>query len=104
MNIKRIKKITVNSMIFAVKWDKEYKGASFQYEDSGTGLLRVGLGGCDDIFELLCHELWEIVAVEMHVRHYRTDCQDDYIFVYDHRQHTTMCAMFAGLLKQFIKE
>lgn len=100
MKIKRIKKIKVNSVTFDVIWDSEIYGGSFSY---GTYEIRIGTKDGQEIFETICHELMEIVACEMRVRLIRTDCDTDYIFVYDHRQHTTMMAMFAGLLSQFIK-
>jgi len=40
----------------------------------------------------------------MNVQFQSPDVEDDYIFMYDHRQHDTMCCMFSGLLEQFIGE
>ena len=101
MKIRRIKKLKVNSTEFQVKWNKSHGGASFNYRDR-----KLEIGTNDDnaayIFMLLCHELWEIVACEMRVRLCRPDCDSDYIFVYDHRQHETMAEMFSALLSQFI--
>jgi len=100
MKIKRIKTLQVNSLKFKIKWDKDMDGASVSYFDE---LITIGTkAGEAYTFVSVCHEVMEIVAVEMNVRLKRPDCQSDYIFVYDHRQHDTMMFMFAGLIAQFI--
>ena len=101
MRIKRIKKLRVNVTTFDIKWDKTLSGASFSY---GRCELVIGTYKATEVqvLEAVCHELMKMVAEEMRVRLYRPDCDSDYIFVYDHRQHTTMMEMFAGLLSQFI--
>jgi hypothetical protein len=101
MKIKRIKKISVAAAQFDVRWDKKEHGAWFNYQDK---VLCIGTAyGCDSkIFDNICHELMEICAIELCVRLSRPDCNSDYIFVYDHRQHTTMQSMFSAALAKFI--
>lgn len=102
MKIKKIKKLKVNSYIFTIEWDKTHaSGASFSYTKR---FINIGTKAWDndEIFMMLCHELMEISAIEMNVRLNRPDCYDDYIFVYDHRQHDSIASLFAGLLSQFI--
>ena len=101
MKIKRIKKLKVLSFSFDIKWDKTHQGGSFCY---GERIINIGVEGGDDseILMIITHELMEMCAVEMGVRFKRPDVDDDFIFVYDHRQHTTMMVMFSSLLEQFI--
>ena len=103
MKIKRIKKLQVNCYTFNVKWNKKSNGARFDYHDK---ILEFGVAkDVDDSFLLMlvCHELMELAAIELNVRLYRPDCDDDYIFVYDHRQHDSMMNLFASLLQQFLE-
>ena len=101
MKIKRIRKLKVNSFEFEVIWNKNKIAAEFNYVDRR---IEIGVNGWndDELFMIVCHELQEICACEMNVRFRRPDCDTDYIFVYDHRQHETMTNMFAGLVSQFI--
>ncbi len=103
MKIKRIKKLKVNSYDFDVIWNKSNNAGSFCY---GERVINIGVKTNTNklIFMILCHELMEISAVEMNIRLNRPDCDSDYMFVYDHRQHETMINMFSGLLAQFIAD
>ena len=107
MRIKRIKSIKINSYTFKVYWNRKWNGGQFSYreEKKKEGFIDIGVKDNSDneIFMIICHELMEICAAEMNVRLKRPDCDSDYVFVYDHRQHETMMNMFAGALSQFIE-
>ncbi len=101
MKIKRIKKILINATEFKVLWNSKSSGGSFDYYNREI-IIGVKRLTQLQILNIITHELMEVCAAEMHVRLSRSDCDSDYIFVYDHRQHTTMMEMFAGLLGQFL--
>ena len=103
MKIKRIKRIKINCFDFKIEWDKTHNGGSFSYSEN-TINIGVKKSSNNEIFMVICHELMEICALELNIRFNRPDCDSDYLFSYDHRQHETMMNMFAGLLSQFIGE
>ena len=102
VKIKRIKSIYINARLFTVTWDNTTVGGCFSYKDNSVsfGTKRADEGR---LFESICHELWEVAAIECNTRLDRPDVNDDCIFVYDHRQHHTMTAMFSGWLRQFLE-
>ena len=102
MRLNKIEKLRVNSFEMKVVWEPKHGVASFSYVDRK---MEIGtqMKDPDYILMLLCHELWEIAAIEVGVRLSRPDVDSDYIFVYDHRQHDLMANMVAGWLTQFIK-
>ena len=101
MKVKRIKKIKINSREFNVKWINKYGGAGFSYSEPEIYFCTKGRQE-SEILMMVCHELQEICAVDMSVRLNRPDCDSDYIFVYDHRQHDTMMEMFSTALASFL--
>lgn len=100
MRIKRLRKIRIGSIDFKINWHKAYDGGSFSFLDAE---INIGTRFPHLIFETVVHEITEVVLAGMHVRHLRSDCDTDYIFVYDHRQHTSACASIAGLIEQFME-
>ena len=101
MKIKKIKNIKINCYKFSIKWNPAHSLGYFSY---GEREIEIGTknNDTDEIFMIICHELMEIVTIESGVRLNRPDCDSDYLFVYDHRQHSTMMCMFSGLISQFI--
>ncbi len=100
MTIKKIKKITVGSTEFKIKWNNKHGGGSFDY---ATRVIEIGTAcGDDRTFEVIMHELSEMTHCTMHTRFERTDVHDDYTFVMDHRQFDAHNAYLTGLIKQFI--
>lgn len=98
--IKRIKTIQLCGQTFNVEWNKETSGACFSFQNEK---LIIGTKISSRIWGNIVHEVTEIVMAGMYLRHHRGDVDDDYIFVYDHRQHTAACEMIADALEKFIK-
>ena len=102
MKLKKLKKIKINTVVFDIKWDKKSHDGSFLF---GTDVaeIEIGCAGTDvEAFNILCHEIFEIVAIMNWVRYRRPDCESDYLFSYDHRQHAAMMDIFAGIISEFI--
>jgi len=104
MKLKFPKKIQIDDVIWNIKYDKKEAGGSFNYDKH---LLKIGTKLYKEqpirTFVVIIHELKEIIQVQQTTRFLRDDCDSDYIFVYDHRQHTDFCYRLAGLLNNFIK-
>ena len=102
MKIKIPKTITVCSTTFKIKQRNDDQ-ARFSYDKScieiGTRYLKTDP---TRVLELIIHELTEIIHIELYTR-YQTNDDLRFEFHYTHRQHTTACAMLAGLLTRFIK-
>ena len=103
MKIKRIKSLRINAYTFKIVWDANIYGGSFDYVDR---TITIGTKIEDEtvILSNIIHELYEMTAVEMNVRLTIPDSDNDYIFVYDHRQFSTMNEIFTGLLSQFLTD
>ena len=100
MKIKKLKKILIGDTIFKIKWDPNTSGGSFNYSKK---LITIGTKpGNIHALAVLIHEFKEIIQVEQTTRLDRHDCDSEYIFVYNHAQHTDLCSRLAGLLSQFI--
>ena len=109
MQIKKIKKLRLNSYVFDITWDKEKSGAEFRFYDTEKNkrpTLRLPCPtkwGENHTFMVLCHELMEMSLVELNVRYLRADVQDDYLFSFNHKQLDSAANMMSGALSQFIK-
>ena len=102
MKIKRLKKVLIGSAIWKIEWVKNSDNGSFDYV---TEIIKIPAKGNTEvrIFEILMHELKEIIQCEQFTRLYGKSTEQQYVFVYNHDQHTDLCARLSGLLSKFIK-
>lgn len=108
MEYKFPKTISIDSIEFDMRYDKNYSGAEFSYpDDKNRGYIEIGtqiIKTSPSFFlELLIHELKEIIQIQQSTRYYRPDESRSYEFHYTHKEHTDMCTRLAGLLTNFIK-
>ncbi len=100
VKFKKIKQLRVNSCVFDVVWTDKHAGGSLSYTENK---LEIGTkNGPYQAFEVIVHEITEFAAIECAARFKRPDVDEDYLFSYFHDKHTTMCAMVAGMLSQFL--
>lgn len=104
MTIKKPKKIIIGSITFNVVYDKSTSGGSFNYNKRNItiGCLHEKVDQVR-ILDIIIHELTEIIHCELSNRYSEIDHLNDYMFVYNHKQHTTACSMLANALLNFIE-
>jgi hypothetical protein len=104
MKLKFPKKITIGDRIFKVKTDKKEGGGNFSYANHeiiiGTKHLKKQP---QSVLNVIIHELMEIICIEEDTRLDKGNNYSDYVFVYDHQQHTDIVRRLAGILNEFIK-
>jgi len=104
MRLKFPKKITIGDVVWKIKTDKNKGGGSFGYADQviviGTKFLK---NQPARTLNVIIHELMEILCIEADIRYDKGNNDADYIFVYDHQQHTDIIRRLSGLLNEFIK-
>lgn len=104
MKLKFPKKIMIGDRIFKVKTDRKEGGGSFSYDKHeiiiGTKHLKKQPQA---VLNVIIHELMEIICVEEDTRLDKGNNYADYVFVYDHQQHTDIVRRLAGILNEFIK-
>lgn len=99
---KRLKKIKIGCITFDIKWDKRHNGGCFSFLDHKMEVgVREGTQE-ERIFEIVCHEVMEIILAMNSLRMHREDVDDDYIFVFDHRQFDSTMSQFTGIITQFL--
>lgn len=101
MKLKRLKHIIIGGLKFKIIWDPKSREGRFTYEPP---TIYIGISDGELMsFEILIHELKEIINIEQSTRYTPIDNRSNYFFAYYHAQHTDLCARLAGLLDKFIK-
>jgi hypothetical protein len=101
MKIKRLKKIIIGSTVFKIEWKKSLEVGNFDYDKE---IIKIGCKYSEqETFNSLIHILKEILNIQQNTRFAKTYKTDDYIFVYDHYQHTDLCNLLSDLIYQFLE-
>jgi len=83
-----------------IKLVKE-SGGSF---DWSTHKIKINKNLCDDsVFNVLIHEISEIILVALNVRYensFSQNCNSDYLFMFNHNIFETYVSELCGVLKQ----
>lgn len=103
LKLKRLKKLRVGGYLFDVIWEDGSKsfGAEFHYR---TRELKIHIYESDNeenIYHKLSHELMEMAYVEMNVRLNNPGTENDYVFVFDHRQFDSAMYIYSSWMMQF---
>lgn len=104
MTITFPKKIEVLSYTFKVIQDKSHAGGSFSFSDSeiviGTKCLHTDPSYT---FNVICHELMEIIHVALSTRYDDNSVGGNYKFFQDHKEFENSINLFSILIQKFIK-
>lgn len=104
MKLKFPKKIRIDETVWTIKYPKDTNAGTF---DWGKCELSIGIKDYPAqptlVLHVIIHELKEIIHVQQATRFDRPDVDSEYIFVYNHANHTDLCYRLAGLLDNFIK-
>lgn len=108
MQFKFPKKIIIGSVEFDIKYNKNHDGGEFSFpNEKRSGYIEIGTRTLKTnplrFFEVVIHELKEIIQQLQHTRYVRCYDDDGYEFHYTHKEHDHLCSELAGLLTKFIK-
>ena len=103
MKLKFPKTVTIGSYTFDVKKDNKSAGACFSFGDRditiGTRRLKTDPVS---VFNLICHELFEISSVITCTRYDDTSVSENYKFFYDHKEFEMTMGIFSKAVSEFI--
>lgn len=98
------KKIEILSYTFKVVQDKSHAGGSFSFANSE---IVIGTKCLDKdpsyTFNVICHELMEIVHVALSTRYDDASVAGNYKFFQDHKEFENGINLFAVAIQKFIK-
>ena len=105
MNIKFIKEIEILSSKFTVVWDKTNDGGTFSWSKSE---INIGIKSFKKdplyTFQILSHELFEIILVGMGARFASGRTSENYLFSFDHQTFENAIQIHSQALSKFIKQ
>ena len=105
MKLRYPKKIKIISDVFNIKYDNAHNGGSFDFSEN---LLVIGIRDKkeneDRIFQVICHEVFEVIAVISNTRYDDPgNGSQSYKFFMSHKEFQTNIEMFSSVISQFVK-
>ena len=103
MQIKKLKKIEIIGTPFKVVWNDKDSGASF---DWSTQTIIIGSKYMEKdpnyVFNLLMHEISELLHVMLNTRYVDQSAHDNYKFFMDHKEFENHNFLLSSIIPKFI--
>lgn len=92
-------KLTIINEVFTVIQEPDKNGASFNY---GDNTITVGTKLLEDqpayVFEILCHEIAEVIHVKVNTRYEASGSEKDYLFNQTHKEFENHISLLTGII------
>lgn len=92
-------KLTIVNEVFTVIQEPYRNGGSFNYADN---TITVGTKLLEDqpayVFEVLCHEIAEVIHVKVNTRYEATGSEKDYLFSQSHKEFENHISLLTGII------
>lgn len=103
MKIKFLKKIEILSITFDIKWDKSHSGGSFSCHE---GWINIGIEDYKRdplyVFNILNHEVMEIILTMMGLRYNDNRIENDYLFNFRHKEFEVAIELYTQTISKFL--
>ena len=104
MEIRFLKNIEILSSNFAIIWDKKTDAGSFSWTDS---TITIGIRSYKKdplyTFQVLSHEIMEIILVGMGARFENGRTRENYLFNFDHQTFENAIQIHTQTIVKFLK-
>lgn len=104
MQIKMISQVDLLASTFNIRWDKTHDGGSFNCSNSEI-VIGIKSMKIDPLytFQILSHEIMEIILVMMGARFANGRTGENYLFNFDHQTFENAIQIHAQAISKFLK-